>query len=152
MASTTTGGIKLSKPDVTDQVTDTIKRLGDNFEAISAALYPIGCIYMSTVNKTPGFGTWEPIQGRFILGASSAYPAGSTGGEASHALTVSEMPRHNHSVLLKGQGSGGAGIDFSASGASGGPFGGGYIGETGSGAAHNNMPPYVAAYMWKRIA
>lgn len=150
--STKTTGPQLVKPDVTDLVSQTVKDLGDNFDKIAGLLYPVGCIYMSTVNSHPSFGTWEPIQGRFVLGASSAYPAGSTGGEASHALTVSEMPRHNHSVLLRGQGSGGAGIDFSASGAGGGQFGGGYIGETGSGAAHNNMPPYVAAYMWKRTA
>lgn len=41
-------------------------------------------------------GTWERIQGRFLLAASDEYEAGSSGGEATHKLTVSEMPSHGH--------------------------------------------------------
>lgn len=29
-------------------------------------------------------GTWERVEGKFIMGASDTYPAGSTGGSASH--------------------------------------------------------------------
>lgn len=42
-------------------------------------------------------GTWERIEGEFIMGASDAYPAGTTGGSATHTQTVAEMPSHNHS-------------------------------------------------------
>lgn len=42
-------------------------------------------------------GTWERIEGEFIMGASSAYPVGTTGGSATHTQTVAEMPSHNHS-------------------------------------------------------
>lgn len=42
-------------------------------------------------------GTWERIEGKFIMGASSAYPVGTTGGSATHTQTVAEMPSHNHS-------------------------------------------------------
>lgn len=42
-------------------------------------------------------GTWERVEGKFIIGASSAYPVGTTGGSATHTQTVAEMPRHNHS-------------------------------------------------------
>lgn len=54
-------------------------------------------------------GTWEQIQGRFLLSASSSYAAGGTGGAstinlshshstANHTLTTSEIPAHNHYV------------------------------------------------------
>lgn len=42
-------------------------------------------------------GTWERVEGEFIMGASSAYPVGTTGGSATHTQTVAEMPSHNHS-------------------------------------------------------
>lgn len=42
-------------------------------------------------------GTWERVEGEFIMGASSAYPVGTTGGSTTHTQTVAEMPSHNHS-------------------------------------------------------
>ena len=42
-------------------------------------------------------GAWERVEGEFIMGASSAYPVGTTGGSATHTQTVAEMPSHNHS-------------------------------------------------------
>lgn len=42
-------------------------------------------------------GTWERIEGKFIMGASSAYPVGTTGGSATHTQTTAEMPSHSHS-------------------------------------------------------
>jgi len=62
-------------------------------------MFPIGSIYTSTVNTDPGTfigGTWTPIQGKFLLAQDSTYTAGSTGGEATHTLTVTEMPTHKH--------------------------------------------------------
>lgn len=64
-------------------------------------VFPVGSFYTSyNINTDPatllGFGTWTAVQGRFLLSASSAYPAGSTGGAASHAITVAEMPSHSH--------------------------------------------------------
>ncbi|WP_124061629.1 hypothetical protein [Gordonibacter sp. Marseille-P4307] len=150
--STKTSGPGFVKPDATDLVSQSIKDMGANWDRLADLLYPVGCIYMSAVNKPPSFGEWTKIEGRFPLGASSAYPAGSTGGEAKHALTASEMPSHTHSPLLEGQGGSSGGISFSASGASGGYFAGGYIDKAGGGQAHNNMPPYLAVHMWRRTA
>lgn len=42
-------------------------------------------------------GTWERVEGEFIIGASSAYPVGTTGGSDTHTQTTAEMPSHNHS-------------------------------------------------------
>ena len=73
-------------------------------EAIASMLiemmYPIGSIYISVYSLDPsiqfGFGTWEKIEGKFLLGASSQFPAGSEGGEVEHTLTELEMPAHDH--------------------------------------------------------
>lgn len=62
-------------------------------------VYPVGAVYISAVNTSPSVlfgGTWEEIQGRFLLGRSSDYAAGSTGGEAEHVLTVNELAAHTH--------------------------------------------------------
>lgn len=84
----------LIQPSITSAVnaakTDVLKKV-----------FPVGSFYVSyNVNTNPasllGFGTWSAVQGRFLLGASSAYPAASTGGAATHAITVAEMPTHSH--------------------------------------------------------
>ena len=133
------------------------------------AIYPVGSIYISTNNNSPqNFlgGTWVRIEGRFLLGAGSGYGAGSTGGEATHTLTTGEMPGHSHTVrVYSGVTSGGysyvakAGSNYVTSTstsvtASGASYSVGNIGtgENGLGQAHNNMPPYLAVYIWKRTA
>lgn len=75
---------------------------------IARSLWPVGAIYSSTVNVSPadlfGFGVWEPIRGVFLLAENDEHPAGSTGGEFEHVLTVDEMPTHTHmSAYLDGQ-------------------------------------------------
>ena len=84
----------LIQPSITSAVntakTDVLKKV-----------FPVGSFYTSyNVNTNPasllGFGTWSAVQGRFLIGASSAYPAASTGGAATHAITVAEMPAHSH--------------------------------------------------------
>ena len=63
--------------------------------------YPVGSIYMSVNSTNPSQlfgGTWEAIAGgRVLIGQNTSYPAGSTGGEATHTLTTNEMPSHSHS-------------------------------------------------------
>lgn len=116
-------------------------------------IYPIGSIYMSVNNVSPASflgGTWERIQDRFLLGAGSSYSAGSTGGEASHTLTVDEMPSHNHG--LKGKGEGNQEDTIEARANWGEWISAGTTLSTGGSQAHNNMPPYLAVYIFKRIA
>lgn len=73
-------------------------------------MYPVGSIYMSVNTTSPAVlfgGTWEKIEGKFLLGSSSSHEIGSTGGVESnsytpsgtvgnHTLTVNEIPAHNH--------------------------------------------------------
>lgn len=73
----------------------------NNFIEILKKVYPVGAIYTSTVSTNPatlfGFGTWEQIQGRFLLGVSSSHGAGTTGGAETVTLTTAQLPAHNHS-------------------------------------------------------
>ncbi len=124
-------------------------------EVLADLIYPVGSIYMSVNDVNPAVlfgGSWEQLKDRFLLSCGDIYEAGTTGGEAEHTLTVSEMPSHAHnmsSVYAWRSGQGGNEI---------------YTGQTGNlkvqdymtsvngeGEPHNNMPPYLAVYMWKRI-
>ena len=112
--------------------------------------------------------TWERIKDRFILAAGDTYAAGSTGGEATHTLTVDEMPSHEH-IERKQMSNGSLGnIVQEYDGSTPDVTDGDYLGigqiawynnkppvtTTGVGGSqpHNNMPPYIAQYIWKRIS
>lgn len=130
-----------------------------NKQSLLSLVYPVGSIYMSVNSTSPQTflgGAWERIQGRFLLGVGGGYTAGSTGGQATHTLTVDEMPKHTHNIKLGNDTStdtyrvaryinvnsswwSGTGNDKMTE-------------EVGGGAAHNNMPPYLTVYMWKRTA
>jgi hypothetical protein len=116
-------------------------------------IYPVGSIYMSLNETNPSAffgGTWEQIQDRFLLAAGSTYAAGDTGGEAEHTLTVSEIPSHNHTVYARSVYSGtGSYIALCNKDNSSTSY---VTSDKGGGKAHNNMPPYLAVYMWQRTA
>lgn len=132
-----------------------VLQLGESAWLTAQGAYPVGAIYLSVTDANPAAlfgGTWERIGGRFLLGADTTYAAGSTGGEAERTLTVDEMPKHNH------------GLDNYNSAGNAAPFLTvqhqdkiGYGGNVqtmyaGGSEEHNNMPPYLAVYMWKRTA
>lgn len=120
-------------------------------------LYPIGSIYMSVVNINPSEyfgGTWERFgEGRTIVSVDSSQSDFNTsmkiGGEKTHTLTIKEMPAHNHPLKYGTGGSGAWGTNINQSGStSSDNFA---IANTGGGQAHNNMPPYITVYMWRRV-
>lgn len=130
------------------------------FKDIFNLVYPIGSIYISTNNTNPSLffgGTWEQLKDRFLLGAGEIYEAGSTGGEASHTLTVSEMPKHNHPIKVWYDTNGGDYPGIPRTMATGFKIyelkNDANVGAqlTGDSQAHNNMPPYLTVYMWKRV-
>ena len=120
-------------------------------------VYPIGSIYMSVNSTNPSElfgGTWERIQDRFLLASGTTYTNGSTGGEATHTLTVDEIPSHKHSRRTQPQGFAEqdktkSEIISPASGSAKAVTK--YTDYTGGGKAHNNMPPYLAVYVWERV-
>ena len=131
-------------------------------------IYPVGSIYMSINSTDPSElfgGEWEQIKDRFLLACGTTYSNGATGGEATHTLTVDEMPSHTH---IQNQHRHGLNRNFSDG--SGGTTSA-YITtadrktstkyttyttatnqNTGGGGSHNNMPPYLAVYCWVRIS
>lgn len=124
------------------------------------SVYPVGAIYISTTVTNPstlfGFGAWEQIKDVFLLAAGGTYEGGATGGEATHTLTENEMPAHRHKIAYPNASGeyGDAAIGYPTSSGTTKTW----LAEmcktesVGGGAAHNNMPPYLAVYMWHRIA
>lgn len=117
-------------------------------------LYPVGSIYMSVNSTNPSNyfgGTWAQIKDRFLLACGSTYSNGATGGEATHKLTIEEMPSHTHRYNLAYGGNDPA-KGFNYGNTLVGAFDKAFSGSSGGDQAHNNMPPYLAVYIWKRVA
>ena len=115
----------------------------------------MGSVYLSTSATDPAtlFGrTWERIQDRFLLCAGTTYAAGSEGGEAKHKLTVKEMPSHAHNIVAKKINDSQLGYNIACRDYTSTYGFTGTTETTGGGAAHNNMPPYLAVYAWERVA
>lgn len=151
--------ISLAVQDNTDNIAALSNQISNIGSITFDDIYPVGSIYMSVNSTNPSTlfgGTWTQLKDRFLLGAGSTYTNGSTGGEASHTLTVNEMPSHSHGqyVTVSSGGSLSANCDYdsyvsgkarkSAQNVSTDP--------TGGGNSHNNMPPYLVVYMWQRTS
>ena len=127
-------------------------------------IWPIGSIYMSVSPTDPATlfgGTWERIQGRFLFAADSKHAAGSTGGEETHKLTASEIPDHKHSIDFYKNCDTNTVSPYIATYPAYGYPGGDYLRHPyaeytstmqGGDQPHNNMPPYLAVYAWKRVS
>lgn len=96
-------------------------------------------------------GSGNPLlpdpRGRHLLGAGSAATLtprtlGETGGEEAVELALEEMPEHGHALDTETIGT--AGSDGEVLADSGTGTGTVQSGTAGSGAAHNNMPPFLA--------
>ena len=130
-------------------------------------LIPAGAIIMWSGTSVPagwalcnGAAGAPDLRGRFIVGSGGVYNTGDTGGANSVALTVNEMPNHDHgggshdhtektfneinndwksggaNSPGNGTGNGNASTTTGASGV--------IINSEGGGAAHENRPPYYA--------
>ena len=127
-------------------------------QTIIDAVLPVG-IYISlsaaTDPATLWGGTWERVdEGRTHISAGSTYTDGSTGGEATHTLINSEIPSHNHAIWYPNESAGNnsAQIGYPSVASKSTYYAvGSNTGDVGGGEAHNNMPPYLAVYIWHRI-
>lgn len=106
-----------------------VLQLGESAWLTAQGAYPVGAIYLSVTDANPAAlfgGTWERIGGRFLLGADTTYTAGSTGGTTSF-MTVQANDKKGYSGNVNTL-------------------------YTGGNQPRNNMPPYLAVYMWRRTA
>lgn len=135
-------------------------------------VYPVGSYYWSSNYISPEElfgGKWVQIRGRFLFSADDQHYVGSEGGEESHVLTINEMPKHSHQEkfdgtinveqifdsrnkcpfyknklynLINGNNDNDDNIFLG--------FYNEYTEDCGSNCAHNNMPPFLTAYCWRR--
>ena len=126
-------------------------------------VYPVGSIYLSVSGTDPQTlfgGTWARLEDVFLLAAGAKHAAGSTGGEESHILTETEIAPHKHAMAYGPESSAsstGFSYGIAAGSATNSAGGRGYASNLGTfsaggGQPHNNMPPYLAVYTWKRTA
>lgn len=149
-----------------------VKRVSLSGDITLDQVWPIGSIYitMNDINPANLFGgRWDRITGRFLLAATDGGATGDNiqknanvdirgmGGEAAHTLGTGEIPGHTHPYEYKGDAaaalSGSNPSDMgsvvrrknptAASGLTTGQ-------NSGGGGSHNNMPPFIAVYVWER--
>lgn len=151
--ATTTGTQTLTNKTIS---TGSIIDANATVTEVLKKVYPVGSIYMATVSTNPatlfGFGTWAAYaEGRVIVGKAGAgtfATAGATGGAETHTLTIAEMPTHNHGIVEGSVGGGGnnaypANNNYGVNA---------FTENAGGGGAHNNLQPYIVAYIWQRTA
>lgn len=122
-------------------------------------IYPIGSLYMSTVNIDPSSlfgGFWRRIKDRFLLASGDTYSLGETDGSATAQLGIDELPEHDHTLSSLGITTQTEGTGESYSGYVNTQYhGGGYVGAktgtNGLGKAFSIMPPYLAVNIWEKI-
>ena len=150
----------------------SLKEIDDTVSALFDLIYPVGSIYYTNnANFSPNVsfnGTWEQIKDVFLLAAGDTYVGGTSGGAATVQLTVNQLPKVSGSWSIHAQ-EGGTEW-YSKSGYATGTVHNGYRtlinqgtsgGATslqnpgfafGNNEAHNNMPPYIVVYVWKRVS
>ena len=128
-----------------------------NFVNLLDIVYPVGSIYQSMNETSPADfigGTWTQIK-TFLYGADTAKE---TGGEATHTLTIDEMPSHTHGIVVAVVNGGNAATyrtlfaTNSPAWNNGNPDWNNEPTHTGGGTAHNNLPPYTTCFIWYRTA
>lgn len=156
-----------------DNIMNDVNGLAGQFEQKPWLLdvYPVGSIVL-TLNEygSPASifgGTWEKIKDCFLWASgdttsitytengtsvTKSLLVGKRGGEINHKLIESEIPSHTHSLTWCWEKTGNYYVTLTANGtASTTLYDNRSSGATGGNAVHNNMPPYLAVNMYKRI-
>jgi hypothetical protein len=156
-----------------DEEAAAITAAGFSSEGAPAFEFPVGYVWISTVNTNPatplGYGTWAALgAGRmpvFYDANDSDFNASKkTGGAKTHTLTSAEMPSHTHiqdahahGQQYRNTGTAGTAGTQGASTANNATVGttasvAATNQATGGGGAHNNMPPFITLFGFERTA
>lgn len=160
------GNVELAAADVGAASAAELSQLKSEIINYWETIYPVGAVYISIAAQSPAEifgGTWEQLKDRFLLATGDSYAAGSTGGEAAHALTSSENAAHTHALAWSPTGepiTGGNDVfginqPVVTKLTTSAEYGAYYHADpkvSGEGQPHNNMPPYLSVYMWKRVS
>lgn len=140
--------------------------------------HPVGSYFWSNDPTNPGEiygGTWSRIgAGRFVVAAGddtdAAYAVGQMGGKTNIQILTKHMPKHNHTVRMHITGSGvrylyGDTEDAGVTGQKVYSMKAESVEErentsnmvsttmnAGNGEAFEHVPPYIAAYCWRRTS
>jgi len=115
-------------------------------QAIDADDYPALAAIVRSDWIVAGNIVLPDLRERFLYGAAINGDIGNEDGEANHTLTIAEIPAHSHTQRV--QQSGGAIVALGNSTARTATIANTTpsTGDTGGGASHNNMPPYMRGY------
>jgi hypothetical protein len=150
-------------------------RVNRELDTILSTIYPVGSIYMSMNSTSPATlfgGSWEQLKDRFLIGASNTYSAGGQGGSESHkhgSGTLSALlgqpddaPSTQYGLKSSHPTYSDYGftapwipdktiyVDSATSGTNNTSNRG--IDVSGQTGDTDTLPPYLAVYMWHRIA
>lgn len=131
--------------------------MANTWTTLLDAVYPVGSIYMSYEETSPATrfgGTWSAITGFPWLHGSKT--CGTTGGEETHTLSESEMPKHNHAcpcaVIYGGNATTYRNLFATNSKLWSEADWNNPVSSAGGSQSHNNLPPYYVLRGWRRTA
>ena len=138
---------------------DLEKRISDAFADLVDYLMPVGHLYTTldpgdNPNKRYTGTKWQLISaGLALRQAGDGHAIGMTFGEATHTLTVDELPSHNHGIQLSGDELPGESvIEWTYKQNARVYNGTDLLRQSGGGQPHNNIGPSLACNIWQRIA
>ena len=150
---------KKMKTDIDDLQKQTYNLKIEFQKDLLEKVYPVGTYYWSQKNTSPEElfgGKWESISGRFLFSTDSNHSVDSTGGEEMHRLTENEMPSHNHGYNRLDWNAyyypptSGSNYYFPCRTNNSNLNTSSTTNSKGGNQPHNNMPPYITAYCWRR--
>lgn len=159
--------------DLAGNLQNQINALKGEQSQLLQKVYPVGSLYISESTVSPatlfGFGRWEKINDRFLIGASEDTPIKSQGGSATHAHGQRDGRNGNLAAAIGAVNGNTNAIGYKAandtdlnalgnatfvvSGAGQGFTGWNHFTQVvGQTAEDSTLPPYYAVNIWCRVA